>query len=159
MPGTSPDLAKILKHKATSFLLYLLLLSVLAFLCSAPEGVKTTYFSIYIRVEPLLYYLESQCIVLLITKLYLEFKESKESSLSRFIVDKCKEKLFPVLIFLFPFFFYFPRTIPINNLFAGIGNDFIPITYSHKVFLLDYLSKFQIPLWSPGRRGRIPFLF
>ncbi len=65
--------------------------------------------------------------------------------------------LLPAAVFIFPFLFFFPRTIPINGEFYGIANDFIPTSYTYKVYLLDCLSHFHLPLWSPSEAAGFPF--
>jgi len=147
----------LIKNRNVTFVLLFSLFVTIAILFSAPEGIKATYHPLYLRFEPLLIYVLSISIVLIITKIYLRFKETGNTSIREFCGFLFTTYCIPVIIFIFPFFFYFPRTLPINAVFSGIGNDFIPITYSHKVYLLDYLSKFQIPLWSPGEGAGFPF--
>lgn len=43
------------------------------------------------------------------------------------------------------------------NPHVGIGNDFESLYYVYKVYLLDHLSHFRIPLWSPSEGAGFPF--
>jgi len=56
-------------------------------------------------------------------------------------------------LILWPFIFLFPYTL---NL-VGFGNDFQCLYYSYKVYLLDNLVHFHIPLWSPAEGAGFPF--
>lgn len=56
-------------------------------------------------------------------------------------------------LFLWPFVDLFPYAF---NL-AGIGNDFHNLYYDYKVYLLDNLSRGQLPLWSPSEAAGFPF--
>ncbi|NMB55332.1 MAG: hypothetical protein GYA15_11575 [Leptolinea sp.] len=147
----------LLKKRKLSIFCFFTLFLTTALIFSAPEGIKTTYRPLYLRFEPVLIYFLNESIILLVTRFFLQFIDSGSSSFKEYVLFFLQTYIIPLVIFLFPFIFYFPRTIPINGTFIGIGNDFIPITYSHKVYLLDYLSKFQIPLWSPGEGAGFPF--
>jgi hypothetical protein len=63
----------------------------------------------------------------------------------------------PAAIFIFPFLFFFPRTIPVDGQFHIVANDFIPTSYTYKVYLLDLLSHLHFPLWSPAEGAGYPF--
>ena len=58
-----------------------------------------------------------------------------------------------LLLIVWPFIFLFPYTL---NL-VGFGNDFQCLYYSYKVYLLDNLVHFHIPLWSPSEGAGFPF--
>jgi|GEM_PF-601032 len=68
-----------------------------------------------------------------------------------------KTWLIPALVFLWPFVFFFERLFVINGRLIGIGNDFVPFSYKYKVYLLDFLLNFRIPLWSPSEAAGFPF--
>ncbi|NJO17386.1 MAG: hypothetical protein HC877_17075 [Thioploca sp.] len=54
-------------------------------------------------------------------------------------------------------YIFFPLIIPLNGHYTAIGNDFIYLYYNYKVYLLDCLSHFRIPLWSPSEAVGYPF--
>lgn len=58
-----------------------------------------------------------------------------------------------LLLLLWPFIFLFPYTL---NL-VGFGNDFYDLYYVYKVYLLDNLVHFHVPLWSPSEACGFPF--
>jgi hypothetical protein len=58
-----------------------------------------------------------------------------------------------VMLILWPFVFLFPYTF---NL-VGISNDFDVLYYSYKVYLLDSMAHFHLPLWSPSEACGFPF--
>ena len=60
------------------------------------------------------------------------------------------------LVCLWPFIYLFPYAFQIGGRYLKIGNDF-PLFYNYKVYLLDLLSHFHIPLWSPSEAGGYPF--
>ncbi len=72
-----------------------------------------------------------------------------------------KEKLLMLLLVAAPFIYLFPYTFPIS--FSGyvisVGNDFRILYYNYKVYLLHFLSRFEIPLWSPSEASGYPFIF
>lgn len=60
-------------------------------------------------------------------------------------------------VFVFPFVVFFPYIFPLGDHFLGIGNDFIPFYFDYKIYLLDHLSRFSFPLWSPSEAAGYPF--
>ncbi len=60
--------------------------------------------------------------------------------------------------FLFPILLMTPRLWIFNGLQIGVGNDFVPFSYFYKVYLLDFLAHFKIPLWSPSEAAGFPYL-
>ena len=70
---------------------------------------------------------------------------------------KWKKSLILAFVFLWPFIYFLPRVISFKGIYAPIGNDFISLYYSYKVYLLDCLSHLRIPLWSPSEAAGFPF--
>jgi hypothetical protein len=62
-----------------------------------------------------------------------------------------------ILIFLFPFLYYFRAFIPGLPFSLEIKNDFIVLYYKYKVYLLDMLASGHFPLWSPAEASGYPF--
>lgn len=62
-----------------------------------------------------------------------------------------------VLVFVWPFVFLLPYTVAFGGWFLSLGNDFAPLYYNYKVYLLDHLSHFSFPLWSPSEAAGFPF--
>jgi len=47
--------------------------------------------------------------------------------------------------------------IPFRGTIAATGNDFIQLYWVYKAYLLDYLTRFSVPLWSPSEGAGCPF--
>jgi len=62
-----------------------------------------------------------------------------------------------LFVFLWPFLYFFRFVVPIDGRYTGIGNDFLPVYYYHKPYLLYHLSRGQFPLWSPSEAIGFPF--
>jgi len=62
------------------------------------------------------------------------------------------------ICFLFPFIYMTPRLWVFDGHQYGVGNDFVPFSYFYKVYLIDFLSHFRIPLWSPSEAAGFPYL-
>jgi hypothetical protein len=62
-----------------------------------------------------------------------------------------------ILVFLCPFFYYYKVIIPGCSFSLAISNDFIPLYYTYKVYLLDLLAHGHFPLWSPAEASGYPF--
>lgn len=84
----------------------------------------------------------------------------KLRSWDRLFIKDNKERLLLFVLIAAPFIYLFPYTLPIN--FAGydisVGNDFRILYYNYKVYLLYFLCRFEIPLWSPSEASGYPFL-
>jgi hypothetical protein len=149
----SPHFSKILAWLA---ILALFLLLYLLFL--PQSGLRGTYPQVFEKLVPffLLLIFSVLQILLLLLLIYLNKVETEKNACEkiRFLSSKY---LIPAGLFLFPFLFFFPRTIPVKDEFFIIGNDFIPISYTYKVYLLDFLSRMQFPLWSPSEAAGFPF--
>jgi hypothetical protein len=63
-----------------------------------------------------------------------------------------KHSCFPV-----SFFYYYKWIIPGRSFSLAISNDFIPLYYTYKVYLLDLLAHGHFPLWSPAEASGYPF--
>lgn len=63
-----------------------------------------------------------------------------------------------ILCIIFPILFMTPRLWVFGNHQYSIGNDFVPFSYYYKVYLLDYLIHFKLPIWSPSEAAGFPFL-
>ena len=61
-----------------------------------------------------------------------------------------------ILVFIWPFIYCFNYVFANESFSLTIGNDFWYI-YNCKVYLLDKLSNFNLPLWSPSEGSGIPF--
>ena len=73
-------------------------------------------------------------------------------------IGSAKQDLLAIgAIFLWPFAFFFRYVIPNQTYSRFIGNDFIDLYYLPKVYLLDKLSSFDFPFWSPSEAAGYPF--
>ena len=61
------------------------------------------------------------------------------------------------LISVWPFLYFYRYLIPNQAFSLKIENDFVPLYYRYKVYLLDMLSRGHFPLWSPSEAGGYPF--
>ncbi|MDI6751411.1 MAG: YfhO family protein [bacterium] len=68
-----------------------------------------------------------------------------------------KKWLFALLIFIWPLIYLFPYLIPNQPFSLSISNDFYSVYYVYKAYLLDVLSNFRMPLWSPSEACGYPF--
>lgn len=68
-----------------------------------------------------------------------------------------RDALACVLTFLWPAVFLWQYLIPEGRLSRQSGNDFTSFYYRYKVYLLDFLSRGQLPLWSPSEAAGYPF--
>ncbi|HLL41538.1 MAG TPA: hypothetical protein VK369_00300, partial [Segetibacter sp.] len=68
-----------------------------------------------------------------------------------------KKFLIPTFVFLWPFIYFWRQVIPVKGQYVAIGNDFKKWSYVYKIYLLDHLSHFHIPLWSPAEAAGFPF--
>jgi hypothetical protein len=68
-----------------------------------------------------------------------------------------KKFLIPTVVFLWPFIYFWRQVIPFKGQYVAIGNDFNKWSYVYKIYLLDHLSHFHIPLWSPAEAAGFPF--
>lgn len=62
------------------------------------------------------------------------------------------------LVFVWPFIYLFPYIFPIDGRYLQLGNDFYPLYYVYKVYLLSLLNSLHFPLWSPSEAAGYPFL-
>jgi len=62
-----------------------------------------------------------------------------------------------LLIFIWPLIYLFPYLIPNQSFSLSISNDFYTVYYVYKAYLLDVLSNFRMPLWSPSEACGYPF--
>ena len=69
-------------------------------------------------------------------------QSSKSNNLLRFCL--------PAMVFLWPMAYYFRALIPGHHFSLRIINDFLPLYYYYKLYLIDFLSAGAIPLWSPS---------
>lgn len=65
--------------------------------------------------------------------------------------------LIPTLVFVWPFVYFWRQVIPFKGQYIAIGNDFKKWYYVYKIYLLDHLSHFHLPLWSPAEAAGFPF--
>ena len=63
----------------------------------------------------------------------------------------------PILVVVFPFVYLFPYILPLGEYTISAGNDFYILYYDYKIYLLDSLSRLQIPFWSPSEAAGFPF--
>lgn len=65
--------------------------------------------------------------------------------------------LISVFVFMWPLLYFWRQVIPFKGQYIAIGNDFKKWYYVYKIYLLDHLSHFHIPLWSPAEAAGFPF--
>jgi len=75
-----------------------------------------------------------------------------------FIKDN-KEKLLILVLVIAPFVYLLPYVLPLNisGYDISVGNDFRILYYNYKVYLLHFLSRLEIPYWSPSEASGYPF--
>jgi hypothetical protein len=56
-----------------------------------------------------------------------------------------------------PFAYFYPLVGVLPGRCLGLANDFVAFYYSYKVYLLDFMSRLQLPLWSPSEAAGFPF--
>ncbi len=84
------------------------------------------------------------------------FTDHKAINLSKY--ERVWQKiLLPIFIFIWPLVYFWRQIIPIKGQYIGIGNDFKKWYYVYKIYLLDHLIHFKIPLWSPSEATGFPF--
>jgi len=72
-------------------------------------------------------------------------------------LKKRSNVLIPILIFILPFLYFFRQVAPIKGKYIAIINDFDTLYYAYKVYLIDCLSHFYFPFWSPSEAAGFPF--
>lgn len=84
------------------------------------------------------------------------FADHKSGSLSKY--ERVWQKiLLPIFVFIWPLVYFWRQVVPIKGQYIGIGNDFKKWYYVYKIYLLDHLIHFKIPLWSPSEAAGFPF--
>lgn len=63
----------------------------------------------------------------------------------------------PLLVFCWPMLYLFRFGFGINGQYTAVGNDFNILYYKYKIYLLDCLASFHLPLWSPSEAAGFPF--
>ena len=61
-----------------------------------------------------------------------------------------------VLVFIWPLMYCYKYVFSDSSFSLTMGNDF-PVIYTYKLILLDKLSNFSFPLWSPSEACGYPF--
>ena len=84
-------------------------------------------------------------------------RQSKASPRSQTSPSRLKHIILAVGVFFWPVIYLFRHVFPIDGTYAAIGNDFIPLYFRHKVYLLANLAQFHLPLWSPSEAAGFPF--
>lgn len=135
------------KHGTLTSLICLVfsLLSIL-FLLIPETGLRGQYPMVFERLDPLalLVALFNTQVLFLLTQLKtVSLPKDERASYWRQSSDRF---VLPIIVFAFPFIFFFPRTIPINGEYFGVANDFIPTSFTYKAYLLDCLSNMHFPL-------------
>ena len=77
----------------------------------------------------------------------------------KFTVSEKKEPgllLSAVLVFIWPLMYCYKYVFSDSSFSLTMGNDF-PVIYTYKLILLDKLSNFSFPLWSPSEACGYPF--
>lgn len=62
-----------------------------------------------------------------------------------------------LVVFFIPFLFYYRTIVPNASFSLAIINDFNPLYYKYKLYLIDMLSNGHFPLWSPTEACGYPF--
>ncbi|NPV85181.1 MAG: hypothetical protein HPY45_04125 [Anaerolineae bacterium] len=129
--------------------------SVLFFICVlclifllTDQNVFGGYKSLAVRITPIIVWLSLLALQFLAVLLFF---------LGGINVIPIRNFTVSLAVFVFPFLVFFPYIIPIGGHFLGIGNDFIPFYFDYKIYLLDHLSRFSFPLWSPSEAAGYPF--
>jgi len=67
--------------------------------------------------------------------------------------------LLPLMVFGWPFIYLHPLILVFYGHYRAIGyqNDFITLYCNPKIYLLDNLVNFKLPLWSPAEAAGYPF--
>ncbi|MDQ3021434.1 MAG: YfhO family protein [Bacteroidota bacterium] len=77
------------------------------------------------------------------------------SSFSNFKINK--QFWAYLFVFMWPFIYCYRFIITGENFSLTIENDFKFLYYNYKVYLLDHLSNFNLPLWSPSEASGFAF--
>lgn len=155
---TAKILSTLLNHIPLLVWSGLLLVAFTTFYFFIPEsGLRGAYPSVFTRTDPFVFLFSLLTVEFLAMLFFEKRRQSTPEEWHGFARTVIESILTPVLVFFFPFVYLFPRTIPINGEFYGVANDFIPTSYTYKVYLLDCLSKFHFPLWSPAESAGYPF--
>ncbi|MEI7483135.1 MAG: hypothetical protein WCK13_00335 [Ignavibacteriota bacterium] len=77
-----------------------------------------------------------------------------------FIKDN-KERILLLVLVIAPFVYLLPYVLPfgLSGFDVSVGNDFRILYYNYKVYLLHFLSRLEIPYWSPSEASGYPFVF
>lgn len=146
--------------KKISLLLWvgLILIAAAIFYFTIPETIiRGPFKSLFIRIDPFVQFFVLIFMEFLGLLIVEKFFHSTRNEWNGFTNNLISNVFAPLLVFFFPFFYLFPRTIPINGEFYGVANDFLPTSYTYKVYLLDCFSKLHFPLWSPAESAGYPF--
>jgi hypothetical protein len=65
--------------------------------------------------------------------------------------------ILPLAVFCWPVLYLFTHVFPIKGQYTAIGNDFIPLYYRYKVYLLASLADLHFPFWAPSEAAGFPF--
>lgn len=72
-----------------------------------------------------------------------------------------KERILILILVVAPFLYLMPYVFPFG--FSGfdisVGNDFRILYYNYKAYLLHFLSRLELPYWSPSEASGYSFLF
>jgi hypothetical protein len=82
---------------------------------------------------------------------------ARQNGESGTIARAAKQFLLPLLVFCWPVIYLFRHIFVVNGEFLAIGNDFVVLYYKYKIYLLDCLANFHLPLWSPSEAAGFPF--
>lgn len=66
-----------------------------------------------------------------------------------------KDSIAIIVLFILPFFYFYRQVIDGQWFSRSMAIDFSQF-YPYKVYLLDYLSRFRFPLWSPSEAAGFP---
>ncbi|MHC1781616.1 MAG: hypothetical protein AB9891_02435 [Anaerolineaceae bacterium] len=148
-----PALLRALGWTAVAVLIFSIYL-----LIAPASGLRGSYPQVFEKLDPFFLLAGFSALSSLLFSLCLYFQKIEPSwTTSQKFTGLLKKYLIPFGLFVFPFLFFYPRTIPINGEFYIVGNDFIPISYTYKAYLLDFLSHLKFPLWSPSEAAGFPF--
>jgi hypothetical protein len=90
-------------------------------------------------------------------KATLKIRPISQNTAVKHWFSKKTDVLVPFLIFLWPFLYLFRDILPIRGKYVAIAQDFYPLYYKYKVYLLAGMAEGHLPLWSPSEGAGYPF--
>ncbi|NMB58344.1 MAG: hypothetical protein GYA12_04185, partial [Chloroflexi bacterium] len=145
---------KIQKHETTQAIITVVSLFILFF---PPIILRVEYQAQFFRLFFFAAWFAILNLQMTIFKWVLTILENGADAFLQQVNNSIKPILPWIICILFPILFLTPRLWVFGDRIYTVGNDFVPL-YAYKVYLLDFLVNFRMPLWSPSESAGFPFL-